>query len=162
MTKIVIILGLLFFSLAAHAHFADQEKWAQMTNEQQQWIMNQNVPKGSSKGGSCCNDKDAEDVQAWIKDKEYWIKGTIREGEELKQKGPTLYQQYIRDGNIINEIDADGWIRVPDEVVIHEPNKYGRAVVWWYPPATRKKVTDGPDDGRIQIEVRCFAPGELY
>ncbi len=156
----IIILGLLLYPLIAQAHFADHEKWAQMTKEQQQWLMNQHVPGGDSRGGSCCNQNDGEEVQQDIRDGHYWVKGSMREGDELREKGPTLYQQYIRDGNLINKMDNDGWILVPDEVVINEPNKYGRAVVWWYPPATRKQSDN--DDGRIQIEVRCFAPGELY
>jgi hypothetical protein len=39
------------------------------------------------------------------------------------------------------------WIVVPDDAVVTEPNKFGRAVVWPYMGA----------DGQTQI--RCFLPG---
>ena len=62
------------------------------------------------------------------------------------------------DGRMVDDpdIDMDGahyrvridgeWIDVPDEAVITQPNKFGRAVVWPY-----------LDDSGTQI--RCFLPG---
>jgi hypothetical protein len=42
---------------------------------------------------------------------------------------------------------AGQWINVPDEALVTEPNKFGRAVVWPYQDS----------DGKTQI--RCFLPG---
>jgi hypothetical protein len=46
------------------------------------------------------------------------------------------------------KVRIDGaWYVVPDDALITEPNKYGKAVVWPYVDA----------DGKTQI--RCFMPG---
>jgi hypothetical protein len=54
-----------------------------------------------------------------------------------------------RDGDRVHyRVRLNGeWIVVPDEAVVTEPNKYGRAVVWPYKD----------NDGKTQI--RCFMPG---
>ena len=54
-----------------------------------------------------------------------------------------------RDGDHVHyRVRLNGeWIVVPDEAVVTEPNKYGRAVVWPYKD----------NDGKTQI--RCFMPG---
>jgi hypothetical protein len=54
-----------------------------------------------------------------------------------------------RDGEQVHyRVRLNGeWIDVPDEAVVTEPNKYGRAVVWPYKD----------DDSKTQI--RCFLPG---
>jgi hypothetical protein len=41
------------------------------------------------------------------------------------------------------------WYVVPDEAVITEPNKYGRAVVWYYPV----------EGAHPSVVIRCFLPG---
>jgi hypothetical protein len=43
-------------------------------------------------------------------------------------------------------IPASDWIDVPDSAVVHEPNRFGPAVVWPY-------IVDG------QTAIRCFIPG---
>lgn len=43
-------------------------------------------------------------------------------------------------------VDGD-WLDVPDDAVVTEPNRYGRAVVWPY------KDTSGV------TQIRCFMPG---
>jgi hypothetical protein len=43
-------------------------------------------------------------------------------------------------------IDGE-WIEVPDDAVVTEPNRYGRAVVWPYKDTTGK------------TQIRCFMPG---
>jgi hypothetical protein len=40
------------------------------------------------------------------------------------------------------------WIDVPDDAVIAEPNKAGRAMVW-------------PIKGSLGISIRCFIPGSM-
>jgi hypothetical protein len=63
------------------------------------------------------------------------------------------------DGFSVDDVDWDTqdshyrvrlngeWIVVPDDAVVTEPNKFGRAVVWPY------MGTDG------QTQIRCFLPG---
>ena len=40
------------------------------------------------------------------------------------------------------------WIPVPDEAVITEPNRIGRAMVW-------------PIKGYLGVSIRCFMPGSM-
>jgi len=42
----------------------------------------------------------------------------------------------------------EGWIDVPDDAVINEPNRDGRTMVW-------------PLRGYLGVSVRCFMPGSM-
>jgi hypothetical protein len=44
-----------------------------------------------------------------------------------------------------------GWWDVPDTAVVHEPNKYGRVLVWY----VAMKDSDGH---AVSVYVRCFLP----
>ena len=48
------------------------------------------------------------------------------------------------------------WVDVPDNAVITEPNRAGRAMVW---PVYFEGVTD--DERQPQISIRCFMPGSM-
>jgi len=64
------------------------------------------------------------------------------------------------DGSAVSDVDwetagghyrvrIDGeWISVPDEAVITEPNRIGRAMVW-------------PIKGYLGVSIRCFMPGSM-
>src|SRR5215475_1098195 len=64
------------------------------------------------------------------------------------------------DGSAVSDVDwetagghyrvrIDGeWINVPDEAVITEPNRIGRAMVW-------------PIRGYLGVSIRCFMPGSM-
>lgn len=64
------------------------------------------------------------------------------------------------DGNAVSDVDwetsgghyrvrIDGeWVDVPDEAVITEPNRIGRAMVW-------------PIRGYLGVSIRCFMPGSM-
>jgi len=78
--------------------------------------------------------------------------------ESLKSgKGPCCSDA---DGSAVSDVDwettgshyrvrIDGeWIDVPDEAVITEPNRIGRAMVW-------------PIKGYLGITIRCFMPGSM-
>jgi len=64
------------------------------------------------------------------------------------------------DGSAVSDVDwetagghyrvrIDGeWILVPDEAVITEPNRIGRAMVW-------------PIKGYLGVSIRCFMPGSM-
>jgi hypothetical protein len=63
------------------------------------------------------------------------------------------------DGHAIEDVDWDSkdghyrvrlqgdWIIIPDDAVVTQPNKFGRAVVWPYMNATG------------ETQIRCFLPG---
>jgi hypothetical protein len=64
------------------------------------------------------------------------------------------------DGSAVSDVDwetasghyrvrLDGeWVPVPDEAVITEPNRIGRAMVW-------------PIKGYLGVSIRCFMPGSM-
>lgn len=53
----------------------------------------------------------------------------------------------IKDGHYRVRIDGE-WLDVPDEAVITEPNRAGRAMVW-------------PIKGYLGTTIQCFLPGTL-
>jgi hypothetical protein len=81
-----------------------------------QWFRSQKSPKT---GGLCCNEADGTYAEEDIRNGMYWTRFDLTRGE---------------------------WIPVPSDVVIHDPNRNGAPVVWWF-----------YQDGRVQI--RCYAPG---
>jgi hypothetical protein len=52
-----------------------------------------------------------------------------------------------KDGHYRVRIDGE-WVDVPDEAVITEPNRIGRAMVW-------------PIRGYLGVSIRCFMPGSM-
>jgi hypothetical protein len=52
----------------------------------------------------------------------------------------------VHDGHYRVRLDGK-WVAVPDNAVITEPNRYGRAVVWPY------------QDASGVTQIRCFMPG---
>lgn len=52
-----------------------------------------------------------------------------------------------KDGHYRVRLDGD-WIDVPDDAVITEPNRVGRAMVW-------------PIRGYLGLQIRCFMPGSM-
>ena len=53
-----------------------------------------------------------------------------------------------RDGHYRVRVDG-GWVDVPDEAVISEPNRMGRTMVW--------PIRDGVGG----LYIRCFMPGSM-
>lgn len=46
---------------------------------------------------------------------------------------------------------VNGWYEVPEDAILTQPNKLGRAMVWWYP---------GYDmNNNLLPKIRCFIPG---
>jgi hypothetical protein len=52
----------------------------------------------------------------------------------------------VHDGHYRVHLDGQ-WLPVPDDAVVTEPNRYGRAVVWPY------------QDAGGATRIRCFMPG---
>ncbi len=64
----------------------------------------------------------------------------------------TYAEEDIRGGSYWTRFEAFGqvtpWMEVPPETVIHDPNKNGAPVVWFY-----------RDNEAAPIKVRCYSPG---
>ena len=72
-------------------------------------------------------------VEEDIRNGEYWIRSA-------KTMMFSRFNQ-LKDGK-------DGWVRVPADVIIKEPNLYGRPVAWYYLE-------------NAMLQIRCFSPGSL-
>jgi len=80
-----------------------------------------------------------------------WFEG-LRSG-----KGPCCSDA---DGSVVSDVDWEThqghyrvriegqWVDVPDDAVITEPNRIGRAMVW-------------PIHGYLGVTIRCFMPGSM-
>jgi hypothetical protein len=107
---------LLVLVLCAPALARDNGQYNNVAPEVRQWFRDQKSP---TTGMVCCDEADGNEAQEEIRDGHYWT------------TWPAV---------------APTWYRVPDEVVIKEPNKVGHPVVWIY-----------FEQGAIKI--RCYAPG---
>lgn len=76
-------------------------------------------------GMRCCDEADGETVQTEL--------------------GPNGYRVFV----------AGQWIDVPPTAVLHEPNRHGRPIVWWYRSVDYQTRA-------ISIKIRCFLPGALF
>ena len=110
-----------FCSLSARELFPGQ--YAQVDEQTRNWFRNQRVP-GSTM--LCCNEADGTYAEEDIRDGHYWTRFKIG------------YHQVE-------------WMQVPDEVVIHEPNRNGSAVVWYLAHFANGNISS--------VTIRCFSPG---
>lgn len=126
--SIILLVVLLWVGLATKAsgreHYPGQ--YAQVDPKTRQWFRDQKVPGSDIK---CCSEADGVFAEEEIRGTHYWVRFVAK--------------QY-NDGAPTTEIES-GWMQVPDEAVIHEPNRHGAAVVWW-----------GWQD---RLFIRCFIPG---
>ena len=86
------------------------------TTADREWYKKQQVP--GKPGNLCCNENDASEAEEDIRNGRYW----------------TRWPRHPQ------------WIIVPDEAVIHNPNRNGAPVVWWW-----------HENGILKI--KCYAPG---
>jgi hypothetical protein len=108
-----------------------KDQYAQIDPKTRDWFKSQKSPKT---GAICCSEADGEMVEEDIRNGEYWIKSA-------KTMMFARFNQ-LKDGN------QDGWVRVPADVIIKEPNLYGRPVAWYVIQ-------------NAMLEIRCFSPGSL-
>ena len=101
-------------------------QYAQVDPSTRQWFRDQKVP-GTNR--QCCSEADGAYAEEEIRKGHYWVNFVARQHNEGAP--PTVIQS--------------GWMLVPDEAVIHEPNRHGAQVVWW-----------GWQD---RLFIRCYAPG---
>jgi hypothetical protein len=121
MKTIIIFLAMVLVVLPSMARELTPGQYAQYSPEQRKWFKEQNVP-GS--GYPCCSVADGLQAQEDIRNGHYWTRFSIG-------------------------LFDSGWMQVPDEVVIHGPNKNGFPVVWWF-------LENGD---ATMLRIRCYAPG---
>jgi hypothetical protein len=124
---IVAIVVLWAFGVNARTLYPGQ--WAQVDPEERRWFNNQHVTAGPYKGSSCCSLADGTYAEEDIRGDHYWARFS--------------YSYAGKDYD-------SGWMEMPDDSVIHDPNRHGRTTVWY-----------GVDDdaGDAHVFIRCFAPG---
>lgn len=129
-----VLWGLIF--CAGHYAFGREAypgQYAQVDPETRAWFGAQKVPGTNH---SCCGDADGtyaeEDIRPDAAGKEhYWVRFEYGYGD-------TKF--------------SSRWMQVPDEVVIHNPNRHGAPVVWWW-------IDEDDDPNGELVQIRCFAPG---
>lgn len=114
--------------LATAAHGREQYpgQYAQVDPAIKKWFDEQKIP-GTSR--LCCSEADGVYAEEDIRDGHYWAR---------------FVAVQHNDGAPPTEIKS-GWMQVPDEAVIHDPNRHGAPVVWW--------------GWQNALFIRCYAPG---
>jgi hypothetical protein len=107
-------------------------QYAEVDPATRQWFRDQKSPKS---GIPCCSEADGTYAEEDIRDGHYWTRFTWR----------------FCFAKECQELDS-GWMDVPDDVVIHNPNRHGAPVVWWY-------RASGTDPASAKVRIRCYAPG---
>lgn len=97
-----------------------------MSDADRDWFRSQRVP---GKGYSCCSEADGAQAQEDIRGEHYRVRFTARR---------------YADGSF--EDEDSGWVDVPDDAVIREPNRHGVPVVWYHWVG-------------LVLKIRCYAPG---
>ena len=114
-------------------------EYAQLSDQQRQWFRSQRVPGRSY---SCCSEADGAQAQENIVGGGYRVRFTARRSAST-------------DPTQVTEEDS-GWMDVPAEAVIHEPNLHGLPVVWyWWKP--ERSLAGAPSS--FTLTIRCYAPG---
>jgi hypothetical protein len=124
MRKVMLLFGVTLLACTASIFGAscsrvfgrDNGQWENVDPKVKQWFREQKSPKT---GGYCCDESDGTYAEEDIRDGHYW----------------TRFEQ-----------SGGRWIPVPDEVVIHDSNRNGAPVAWWF-----------RENGILLI--RCYAPG---
>lgn len=123
----------------AYSHTQYPGQWAQVDPAEREWFRSQKSP---SSGIPCCNTSDGTYAEEEIRGEHYWVQFTWRKC--LHPNGYIIAPD--TSPNLKCDDASSGWMQVPDEVVIHDPNRHGAPVVWW------------SVDGR-KMWIRCYAPG---
>lgn len=104
---------------------------AQVDPADREWLKAQRSPNGVP----CCDEADGVYAREDIRGDHYWVRFVYGSWVYPPGRAPQRGEDH----------DSD-WMQVPDEVVIHNPNRHGSPVVWW--------VVDGTG-----LRIRCYAPG---
>jgi hypothetical protein len=125
MKSLLILLAL----VSSAANVTWKPEYAQLSNQERQWFKDQKNPKTQV---PCCSEADGAQAQEDISNGHYRVRFVAR--------------------TFTSAPDVDsGWMDVPDEAVIQEPNRHGSPVVWYY----WKQGSNSP----LLLMIRCYAPG---
>lgn len=119
-----IIVAAVALLLICPAFARDFGQWAQIDQKTREWFRSQKNP---TTGVLCCSEADGVYAEEDIRGDQYWVR--------FEAAG--------------TKVD---WMSVPPEVVIHDANRNGAPVVWWY------WLADAQGSPTI-VTIRCFAPG---
>jgi hypothetical protein len=130
----IVAIGLLLALTPAPSHGRElyPGQYAQYPPEIREWFRSQKSPRT---GISCCSEADGTYAEEEIRDGHYWTRFTWQ----------FCFAKQCQD------LDS-GWMDVPDDVVIHDPNRHGAPVVWW----TR---ASGTEAATAKVRIRCYVPG---
>lgn len=115
-----------FIVESASARELTPGQYAQVPPEIRDWFQNQKSPKT---GVPCCSEADGELVEEELRGGTYWIRSNL---------------------TLVPYAATEGWVEVPDDVVINGPNNYGQPVAWWQ---------WGEDPEWDPPTIHCYAPG---
>lgn len=110
-------------------------QFAQFSPQDLDWLRSQHSPATNI---NCCSEADGSLAEQDIRAGHYWARFHYNTATYDPERGQWMP----------GEDQTSEWLEVPDEVVIHDPNRHGAPVVWWY-------LQDG------DVKIRCFAPGLL-
>lgn len=140
---ILLCLIVILMGLGLHAAFGRTlypGQWAQVDPAERAWFKAQKSPQT---GVPCCDESDGTYAEEDLREGHYWTrfawKRCTYQGALVPPSTPPW------NGMECEDVIAD-WMPVPDEVVIHNPNRHGAPVVWW--------SVDG-----AKPYIRCYAPG---
>lgn len=124
--RILLVLCLTLVASIAHSREQFPGQYAQVDPAIKKWFNEQKIP-GTER--LCCSEADGVYAEEDIRGTHYWARFVAK---QYNEGAPPV------------EISS-GWMQVPDEAVIHDPNRHGAPVVWW-----------GWQNG---LFIRCYAPG---
>lgn len=124
MRKEIMAAAIALLTMPANAREQYPGQYAQVDPSVRQWFRNQISPKT---GANCCSEADGSYAEEEIRGIHYWVQFTAK--------------SYDGKSDVVSE-----WMQVPDDVVIHDPNRNGAPVVWWH-------YLD------FVLKIRCYAPG---
>jgi hypothetical protein len=113
-------------------------QFAQVPKEERDWFKSQKAPNSSV---PCCDESDGIYAEEELRGDKYWTQ--------------FVWKRCIYQGRVVMPADLigiecseapSGWMEVPDDVVIRNPNRHGAPVVWW-------RID------RQQLSIRCYVPG---
>ena len=133
---IAALLGCVVLGLMRHAHSHYSDEWKDLSPEMRSWFQGLHSP--GMGGQPCCDGADGHHVA----DIDWDTQCDTIAGQETCHYRVRLNKE---------------WVDVPDNAVIHQPNRYGQAVVW---PGQNAAAPDGYyRDAKGHIVIRCFIAG---
>ena len=119
----VVALWLALLLGSPHAREQYPGQYSVQPKEVQEWFRSQRNPNN---GVYCCDEADGVYAEEDIRHDRYWVR--------------------FDACNLATGCAKTGWIAVPPDAVIYDPNRNGAPVVWWYIESN-------------QYRIRCYAPG---